>query len=113
MPRARAYTKRIELHRSTKSADGFGGNTMTTAKVADLWAKLETLDKMKFRQTDLGTLDLANSVQVTVRDNPNISINYKTDFIIYRSENYFISDRPLITNFEDNYITFIMTRQND
>jgi hypothetical protein len=111
--RSRRFTKLIELWETENVPDGFGGYTVSESKRADIWANLQTMNKGRYSNKDFGDIDFANSVMVTTRDNPNIVIDYKTNFIKYRGENYFLSDRPVITDFEDNYVTFIMVRNND
>jgi hypothetical protein len=113
MPRARRFNKKIQIWQTEKVSDGFGGFTVSESEVASVWAKLDTLDKFKYSNKDLGTIDFANSVKVTTRDNPNLSINYKVNFIKYRGVKYTLTEVPILTNFEDNFVTFVMVKENN
>jgi len=111
--RARRFTKQVELWSTNSVADGFGGNTVTESKITDIWCDLSTLDRLKYANRDTGDIDFANSVSVTIRENPNLTIDYKNNFIVYLNEKYFFTDRPVVKDFQKGYVSFIMLRNND
>jgi hypothetical protein len=113
MPRARGFNKRIQLWQTESVSDGFGGNTVIESKIAEFWAKLDTLQNKRFTSRNDGTIDFANSVQVTMRSNPLLSLNYKVNFIVYRGARYELTENPVNKNFEDNSVSFIMVKQNN
>ena len=113
MRRARKYTKRIELWNSAPVEDGFGGYTVTDFKLLDVWAKLSTLNKFKYKNVDFGDIDLSNSIEITIRYRTDLTLDYKNMFIVYRGYKYTFSDRSINTNFLNNEITFLATKQND
>ena len=110
MPRARKYTKKIQLWGSVAVSDGFGGNTVSDSQITDLWANLTTLNAMKYQNTDFGDINLANSVEVKIRYNPNLSIDYKNNFIVYLGDKYFFSENTVVTDFRKNTVTFVMIK---
>ena len=111
--RSRRFTKQIELWGATSVSDGFGGNTVSKSKITDIWADLSTLDRLKYSNRDNGEIDFSNSVGVTIRENPNLSIDYKNNFIVYMGEEYYFTDRPVVRDFQKGFVTFIMLRNND
>ena len=113
MPRARGFNKRIQLWQTESVSDGFGGNTVIESKIAEFWAKLDTLQNKRFTSRNDGTIDFANSVQVTMRSNPLLSLNYKVNYIVYRGARYELTENPVNKNFEDNSVSFIMVKQNN
>ena len=113
MPRARGFNKRIQLWQTESVSDGFGGNTVIESKIAEFWAKLDTLQNKRFTSRNDGTIDFANSVQVTMRSNALLSLNYKVNFIVYRGARYELTENPVNKNFEDNSVSFIMVKQNN
>lgn len=113
MPRAREYSKKISIYSSGASPDGFGGNTITNFKLLDVFAKLETLDKFKYRNIDFGDIDMSNSLMVTIRKRSDFDLDYKNMYIVYRGYRYVISDRGINYDFHDDYIRFTALRQNE
>ena len=113
MPRAREYTKKISIYSSGTVSDGFGGNTITNYKLLDTFAKLETLDKFKYRNIDFGDIDMANSLVVTIRKRSDFQLDYKNMYFEYRGQRYTISDRSFNKNFYDDYIQFLALNQNE
>ncbi len=113
--RARAFTKRIEIWEATRVSNGFGGYTNTFALKATSWAKLETftVSKRSGNATDFGLIDLNNAINITLRDNPNLTIDPKNDYIKYRGDKYIINTAPVNVNFKDNLIKFVATREVD
>jgi len=77
----RKYTKQIELWVTTTVADGYGGNTVTTALVYNLWANVTA--KRSFRTNENGQNDNFTQTVFTVRNRVNFGISIKDNFIKY------------------------------
>lgn len=112
MPRAREYNKKISIYSSGAIPDGYGGSTITNFKLLDSFAKLETLDKFKYRNIDFGDIDMANSLVVTMRYRSDFKLDYKNMFVMYRNQRYTISDRGFNNDFQNNYIQFLILNEN-
>ena len=61
---------------------------------------------------DSADIDMANTIRVTIRHNPNRDIDYKNDYFVYRNEKYFLRDVPVNTDFKNTEVTFLMTKEN-
>jgi head-tail adaptor len=83
---ARKYDRIIEMWITTTVSDGFGGNTVTTALDYTLWANVTT--KQSSRTNENGQNDNFVQLVFTVRNNPNINISIKDNFIVYNSVIY-------------------------
>ena len=106
--RSRQYTKRVEIYELTRVADGFGGFTVTDAKIGESWAKLETFQAGKAQNlTEYGIIDPQKAVLFTLRLRNDITYNADTQYIKYRNKKYIISTYPTNIDFEDSTITFI------
>ncbi len=112
MPRAREYNKKISIYSSGSVPNEFAGNSIVNFKLLDTFAKLETLDKFKYRNIDFGDIDMANSLVVTIRKRSDFQLDYKNMFVIYRNQRYTISDRGFNNDFQDNYIQFLALNEN-
>lgn len=83
---ARKYDRIIEMWITTTVSDGFGGNTVTTALDYTLWANVTTNNAS--RTNENGQNDNFVQVVFTVRNNPNLNISIKDNFIVYNSVIY-------------------------
>jgi SPP1 family predicted phage head-tail adaptor len=83
---ARKYDRIIEMWITTTVSDGFGGNTVTTAQDYTLWANVTTNNAS--RTNENGQNDNFVQVVFTVRNNPNLNISIKDNFIVYNSVIY-------------------------
>jgi head-tail adaptor len=83
---ARKYDRIIEMWTTTTVSDGFGGNTVTTALDYTLWANVTTNNAS--RTNENGQNDNFVQVIFTVRNNPNLNISIKDNFIVYNSVIY-------------------------
>ena len=108
--RSRRFTKRIEVHETTAVADGYGGNTVTSALLGTSWAELKSINK----KTDLTSFGISNTqlaIEVTVRKRNDLAYNSINQFIVYGGENYDIVSFPTNQNFDNSLITFIAVKQ--
>lgn len=112
MPRARKFNKRIDIWTTTPVSDGFGGNTIESSFYKTVWAELKTPKGKFYSNDDFGTIDLANTVDVIIRNDGNIP-NYKINFIKYLGVEYTITENSVNVDFKNNYIRFTMLKQND
>ena len=110
--RARKYTKKISHYRVGKVSDGFCGFVSTESLQGSIWANLKTISDMKYSSTEFADIDMANTIRVTIRHNPNRVIDYKNDYFVYRNEKYFLKDVPVNTDFNNTEVTFLMTKEN-
>jgi hypothetical protein len=83
---SRKYDRIIEMWITTTVSDGFGGNTITTALDYTLWANVITNNAS--RTNENGQNDNFVQVVFTVRNNPNLNISIKDNFIVYNSVIY-------------------------
>lgn len=83
---ARKYDRIIEMWITTTISDGYGGNTVTTALDYTLWANVTT--NQSSRTNENGQNDNFVQVVFTVRNNPNLNISIKDNFIKYNSVIY-------------------------
>jgi head-tail adaptor len=83
---ARKYDRIIEMWTTTTVSDGFGGNTVTTALDYTLWANVTTNNAS--RTNENGQNDNFVQVIFTVRNNPNLNISIKDNFIVYNNVIY-------------------------
>ena len=110
--RARKYTKKISHYRVGKVSDGFSGFVSTESLQGSIWANLKTISDMKYSSTEFADIDMANTIRVTIRHNPNRVIDYKNDYFVYRNEKYFLKDVPVNTDFNNTEVTLLMTKEN-
>jgi SPP1 family predicted phage head-tail adaptor len=83
---ARKYDRIIEMWTTTTVSDGFGGNTVTTALDYTLWANVTTNNAS--RTNENGQNDNFVQVVFTIRNNPNLNISIKDNFIKYNNVIY-------------------------
>jgi SPP1 family predicted phage head-tail adaptor len=83
---ARKYDRIIEMWITTTVSDGFGGNTVTTTLDYTLWANVTTNNAS--RTNENGQNDNFVQVVFTVRNNPNLNISIKDNFIKYNNVIY-------------------------
>lgn len=83
---SRKYDKIIEMWITTTVSDGFGGNTVTTALDYTLWANVTTNNAS--RTNENGQNDNFVQVVFTIRNNPNLNISIKDNFIKYNNVIY-------------------------
>lgn len=111
--RARKYTKKIEFFQTTKVADGFGGNTMSSVSLGSFWCKIDSLSansRFNGSNTNFGTLDLVNSYKITLRKGL-LDFNQKDMYILYRNDKYIIQTQPNNINFTDSEIEIFITKE--
>ena len=83
---SRKYDRIIEMWITTTVSDGFGGNTVTTALDYTLWANVTTSNAS--RTNENGQNDNFVQVVFTIRNNPNLNISIKDNFIVYNNVIY-------------------------
>jgi SPP1 family predicted phage head-tail adaptor len=83
---ARKYDRIIEMWITTTVSDGFGGNTVTTALDYSVWANVTTNNAS--RTNENGQNDNFVQLVFTIRNNPNINISIKDNFIKYNNVIY-------------------------
>ena len=106
--RARNFNKRVLFYETTGVDDGFGGETVSTALLFTTWAKIETI-KGSNTIKNLGLNYTNLNLKITIRDRDDIQS--RTLFCRYRGCDYAITSYPINNNFEDNFISFIATKQ--
>jgi len=111
--KSRSYNKRVEVWITTATPDGFGGYTVISELLTGSWAKLETVDlfSQNVLNTQYGLNDSANSIKVTVRKRNDLIYDLQRIFLVYRGQKYIIKSFATNTNFEDNTITFVATKE--
>jgi hypothetical protein len=83
---SRKYDRIIEMWITTTVSDGFAGNTVTTALDYTLWANVTTNNAS--RTNENGQNDNFVQVVFTIRNNPNLNISIKDNFIKYNNVIY-------------------------
>lgn len=112
--RARGFNKRIQIHETLDSPNGFGGNTITTQFITETWASIRSMSQNKPFVKDLTDFGISNTglaVIVTVRRRNDFAYNSINQFIVYAGESYTISSFPENKNFDNSFITFIATKE--
>ena len=87
---ARKYTKQIEIWKTTTVADGFGGNTVTDELDFAMWANVTA--KTASRLNENAQNDNFVQTVFTIRNNPNLAISIKDNFVKYNSLIYNIDN---------------------
>lgn len=87
---SRAYTKSIEIWKTTTVADGFGGNTVTDELDFSMWANVTA--KRAYRTNENGQNDNFVQTIFTVRNRVNLDISIKDNFIKYNGLIYNIDN---------------------
>jgi head-tail adaptor len=83
---ARKYDRIIEMWVTSNVGDGYGGNTVTTELDYTLWANVTTNNSS--RTNENGQNDNFIQLVFTVRNNPNLNISIKDNFIVYNDFTY-------------------------
>lgn len=114
--RARRLSHRIEIWQTVKASDGFGGNTSNTnTLITTSWANVTTLnDNSKYNRSnnDFGITDRHNSIVVKMRKRNDITYNSVNQYLVFKGVEYVIAVQPTNTNFDDDSIVLIATRQS-
>lgn len=87
---ARKYTKLISIWITTTVPDGYGGNTVTTASVQNVWANVTA--KRALRQNENGQNDNLVQTVFTVRNRYDLDFSIKDNFIKYNGLIYNIDN---------------------
>jgi head-tail adaptor len=86
---ARQYRNIIEVWQYSPNTDSFGGSTQTSAKLYDVWARVETIPVNK--SIDLG-LDISQTaIRIYVRLRSDLDYNQDDLFIKYKSKTFKIN----------------------
>ena len=111
--KARNYTKRVEIWETILAADGYGGNTVTTALINESWANIKTMNSRNAgRFKDLGIIDPLNTIIVTMRWRIDLSYNAVNQFLRYNGMNYVIQNAPMYVEYlGSNEVELIAVRQ--
>lgn len=110
MTKARKYTKRIQFWQTVAVADGFGGSTVSETLVATSWAKITTPNQYH-KLTEMGIIDVANSIIIHTRHREDIDYNAVNQYVIYRSVKYIVQNAPKNVDFKNVEIEIIATRE--
>ena len=88
---ARKYNRRIEIwDAGTLVADGYGGNTITSTLIAEVWANVS--QNSSFKDTTIGKSDVKKTYTFKVRNAVVFMINNLSNaYIIYNGKNYNIT----------------------
>lgn len=108
MAQARKYTKLIQIWETTTVADGYGGNTVTTALSESMWANVTT--KRASRLNENGQNDNLVQTVFTVRNRVGLDISIKDNFIKYNSLTYNI-ESVLNTDLDNIDIEILATQR--
>lgn len=92
---ARKYNKPIAIWQTTTVPDGYGGNTVTTSLVRSVWAHVQT--KNATRLNENGQNDNLQKTVFVIRNNTNLTVSVKNNFIKYAGK---IFDIEGIANIE-------------
>jgi len=82
----RKYTKIIEVWKTTNVADGYGGQTVSTALDYTMWADVTA--KQSSRLNENGQNDNFVQTKFIVRNRVNIDLSIKDNFIKYNGLTY-------------------------
>lgn len=113
--RSRRLSKRVQIWQTEKVSDGFSGNTNKDYQITDSWAEVTTLsDNSKYNRNnnDFGITDRYNSIVVKMRKRNDITYNSVNQYIIFQGVKYIIAVQPTNTNFDNDSIVLIATRES-
>lgn len=89
----RSFNKRIGVYKTTVTADGYGGNTVTESYVGESWCDIRTVansSRYVGRLTDLGINEPLDAIIINMRYRNDIDINYQTYYFVYNGYKYVI-----------------------
>jgi SPP1 family predicted phage head-tail adaptor len=109
--RSRQLNKRIEIYQTVNVSDGFGGNTVYDELITSSWAKIETYDDKKQRQSDIGVADHSQQLKMVIRYRNDIAYNSINQFIMYRGVRYDFTISPNDMDFSNTFISLIAVRE--
>ena len=91
--RARKYDRRIGVYKTTLSADGYGGNTVTESYIGESWCKIATVSnnsRYAGRLADLGITEPLEALIVTMRYRNDIALDIISYYLVYNGYKYVI-----------------------
>jgi head-tail adaptor len=109
--RSRRFKKRIEIFELTDVSDGFGGNTVSEAKIGESWANIRTLGN-RTDLTDFGINNTDLAVEIETRKRSDLTYNSINQLIKYKGDTYSIVSFPTDQDFKGSIIKFIAVKQD-
>jgi len=106
---ARKYTKHVELWVTSTVSDGYGGNTVTTSLVQNLWANVTA--KSSNRLNENGQNDNFMQTVFTIRNRFDLVLSIKDNFFKYNGLIYNI-DSVLNIDLDNIDIQIYATQRN-
>ena len=110
---SRKYTKRVEIWQTVNVPDGYGGNTVTEELISKSWANIKSGSTSFSRSqvlANLGIVDQALSIMVTLRKRKDLPYNNVNQFIMYEGLKYIIQT-VTEKDFENVEVEIIATRE--
>jgi len=85
----RRYSRKVEIWQKTEVSDGYGGSVLTSTKIKDVWAEIETKGA-GYKFTQYGLNDFKNPVIFSIRGKQN-GITWNEDTSIkYKGKEYIV-----------------------
>jgi len=103
---SRQYTRKVSIYKTTSSADGYGGNTVTDVLIGSYWAEIK--QNSAFRDNSVGKSDIKNNYSFKIRANSVLNPDIDNLSIVYRSKKYVVND----IRYDDELFRFINITAN-
>lgn len=103
---SRQYTRKVSIYKTTSSADGYGGNTVTDVLIGSFWAEIK--QNSAFRDNSVGKSDIKNNYSFKIRTNSVLNADIDNLSIVYRSKKYVVND----IRYDDELFRFINITAN-
>lgn len=107
--RSRKFRKQIGVYKASAVADGYGGNTVSSELVANVWCDIKTLDRGDMTDYGLDTATLG--IEVTARKPDIFDYSPENIFIKYNGEDYNIAGYTENVNFDNSIIKFVAVKE--
>jgi len=112
--RSRKFRKRVEIWQTLIVADGFGGNTVSDTLLTRTWADISTLgiaSKFSSRANSFGLNEHNSGILITMRKRNDLVFNSLNQYIVYNGVKYIISNNPTNSDFNNNIIEIVASRE--
>lgn len=87
---AREYSRKIKIYKTTTTADGYGGNTVTDVLIGSFWAEVK--QNSAFKDNTIGKSDLKKTYSFKIRANSILTPDLDNLSIEYRGSKYVVND---------------------
>lgn len=100
---SRKYNRKVDIYKTSISADGFGGNTVSDVLIGSFWAEIK--QNFSSRDNSVGMSSIKYTYSFKIRSNPNIYPDLDKDnlSVKYRNKKYVINE----LTYDDELFRFV------